>query len=59
MPVLSITRRPPQSVRIGSALVTIAEVKGKHVRLNIDAPHDVHIVRTELEERPSRKAVGQ
>jgi len=46
--MLKLTRRRGESVRIGNAVVTI-EHTGNHVRLAIDAPRNVPIVRTELE----------
>jgi carbon storage regulator len=53
--MLILTRRPGESVKIGDNVVlTILGVKGDQVRIGIDAPKDVHIVRTELIGRPRK-----
>tara|TARA_R110000824_G_scaffold89877_1_gene219955 strand:+ start:4370 stop:4594 length:225 start_codon:yes stop_codon:yes gene_type:complete len=48
--MLKLTRRSGESVRIGNAVVTI-DGTGARVRLSIDAPPEVLILRTELEPR--------
>ncbi len=48
--MLVLTRKPREEIRIGNGItVTILRVKGQSVRIGIDAPKDVHIVRGELE----------
>jgi len=54
--MLVLTRREGESIRIGrDVVVTITEVTHIHgrprCRVGIQAPANVHIVRTELEER--------
>ncbi len=49
--MLAITRKPGQSVRIGDAVVVIVASDRKNVKLAIDAPKQVTIVRSELEQR--------
>ena len=45
--MLVLTRRPGQSIRIGEDIeVTVVEVRGDQVRLAIDAPRHVPVVRT-------------
>ena len=47
--MLILTRRIGETVRIADdILVTIIEVKGNQVRLGIDAPADVTVLREEL-----------
>ena len=49
--MLVLTRRPGESIRIGdNVYVTILEVDGSKVRIGIDAPSSVQILRSELEE---------
>ena len=51
--MLVLTRKNGQKIRIGEHItVTILRVKGKSVRVGIDAPDDVRIVRSELPPRP-------
>jgi carbon storage regulator len=47
--MLVLTRKPGEKVVIeGGITVTVVEVKGNRVRIGIDAPNDVHILRGEL-----------
>ena len=47
--MLVLTRRIGETLRIADdILVTIVDVKGKQVRLGIDAPADVTVLREEL-----------
>jgi len=47
--VLVLTRRIGETLRISDdILVTIVDVKGNQVRLGIDAPADVTVLREEL-----------
>ncbi|MFA6523828.1 MAG: carbon storage regulator [Candidatus Peribacteraceae bacterium] len=47
--MLVLTRKADQKIQIGSGItVTVLEVKGRHVRLGIEAPVEVPIVRSEL-----------
>jgi carbon storage regulator len=50
--MLVLSRKPGEKVVIGNGItvtvVTVVEVKGKYVRLGIDAPAQVRILRTEL-----------
>jgi carbon storage regulator len=49
--VLVLSRRSHESIRIGDTIVvTVLEVRGDHVRLGIDAPHDVEVHRQEVYE---------
>jgi carbon storage regulator len=47
--MLVLTRRVDERIMIGDSItVTVLEVRGDSVRLGIDAPRDVEIVREEL-----------
>lgn len=50
--MLVLSRKQGQSIRINDEiLVTVAEVRGGRVRLSIDAPQHVKILRKEVLER--------
>lgn len=47
--MLVLSRRRNQSIRIGDEIeVTILEVRGERVRIGINAPREVPVMRTEL-----------
>ena len=47
--MLTLTRRPGQRIRIGDGIVIVVkDVKGKQVRLGIEAPPGVPIYREEI-----------
>ena len=49
--MLVLSRRSHESIRIGDTIVvTVLEVRGDHVRIGIDAPHDVEVHRQEVYE---------
>jgi carbon storage regulator len=46
--VLIFTRRPTQTVAIGSNItVTVLEIRGRQVRLGVNAPRDIPVLREE------------
>lgn len=51
--MLVLTRRRGESIRVGdSIVVTVCEIRDKnYVRIGIEAPRDVNIVRTEIDNR--------
>jgi carbon storage regulator len=50
--VLILTRRPTQTVAIGSDItVTVLEIRGRHVRLGVNAPRDTRVLREEIVEK--------
>jgi carbon storage regulator len=50
--MLVLTRKAKQQIQIGPYVtVTILQVKGQAVRVGIEAPKDVTVLRTELAER--------
>lgn len=47
--MLVLSRKPQESIQIGPAItVTVVQVDGEKVRISIEAPSDVRILRTEL-----------
>ena len=50
--MLILTRGEGQVIRIGDSIrITIVEVRGDKVRVGIDAPRDVQVMRAELLEQ--------
>lgn len=45
---LVLNRKHGETIKIGDSVVTILEIRTSHVRLSIDAPSDVRILRGEL-----------
>ena len=55
--MLILTRRPGETIYIGDEVtVTVLGVKGNQVRIGINAPDKVNILREELVERDRRAA---
>jgi carbon storage regulator len=47
--MLVLSRKPGEQVYIGNHItITVVEIKGNRVRLGIDAPSDVSVLRAEL-----------
>jgi carbon storage regulator len=58
--MLILTRKPGQSVVIaGSIVVTVLDARNGKVRLGIQAPSQVPIIRQELVTNPLRLAVAE
>lgn len=59
--MLVLTRKPDQQIQIGENIrITIVRVKGQSVRIGIEAPREIHVMRTELiagESAPQQSAV--
>lgn len=54
--MLVLTRRPGQRIIIDDEIViSVVSLKNGQVRLGIDAPQRVHIVREELQHSPPRE----
>ncbi len=52
--MLVLSRRESERIRLGdSIVVTVVKVAGDRVRLGIEAPSDILVLRGELEQRPS------
>lgn len=51
--MLVLSRKETQQIQIGdNIVVTIVQIKGQGVKIGIEAPDDVRIVRTEIADRP-------
>ncbi len=47
--MLILSRRPDEAIRIGEDVVlTVLDVRGKTVRIGVDAPRDVRVDRAEV-----------
>jgi carbon storage regulator len=52
--MLVLSRKPGESIQIGSNItLTVVEVRGNRIKLGIEAPRSVEVVRGELEPRSS------
>ncbi len=57
--MLVLSRKADQQIQIGPNItITILKVKGLAVRIGIEAPSDVKVMRTELAERMAAEAAG-
>lgn len=55
--MLVLSRRESQRIQLGNAIVlTVVRVAGDRVRLGIEAPADIRILRGELEPEPAEAA---
>jgi len=51
--MLILIRRPTQTVRIGTDItVTVLEIRGRQVRIGVNAPRDTVVQRKEIAEKP-------
>jgi len=58
--VLILTRRVAESVRIGDDItVVVLGVKGKQVRIGIDAPKDIAVHREEIVDKIRREGTAK
>ena len=49
--MLVFSRKSTESIHIGdSIVVTVLEVRGGKVRIGIDAPKHIHVIRSELQD---------
>ncbi len=56
--MLVLSRRESERIRLGdSIVVTVVKLAGDRVRLGIEAPADMLILRGELERRPTEPVV--
>lgn len=47
--MLVLTRKPKEEIRIGNNItITIVRIKGQTVRVGINAPRDIRVIRSEL-----------
>ena len=52
--MLVLSRKPMERIHIGdSVVVTVLEVRGNKARIGIDAPKEIHVLRSELQDQVS------
>lgn len=57
--MLVLSRKESQRIRLGDSIViTIVKISGDKVRVGIDAPADILVLRDELEPREKELAAG-
>ncbi len=50
--MLVLSRKPMERIHIGdSVVVTVLEIRGNKARIGIDAPKDIHVLRSELKDQ--------
>jgi len=58
--MLVLSRKLNQTIRIGDSIsVSVVRIKGNVIQLGIEAPKDVHVVRSELIERDAKQVEQQ
>jgi carbon storage regulator len=56
--MLILTRKADEHIRIGSDItISVFEIEGNRVKIGVDAPRGVKILRSELEERSDNSTV--
>ena len=57
--MLVLSRREKESIVIGDRItVTVVEIRGNQVRLAIEAPKEIRVLRNELVDSPAAKIVA-
>lgn len=57
--MLILTRRPGESIQVGDDIeVSVLEIRGNQVRLGINAPADVLVLRSELLDQNRKPEAG-
>lgn len=54
--MLVLSRKPGETIRIGNAVITIVRMDGNKVRIGIEAPREVLVLRGELLEHGATEA---
>lgn len=52
--MLVLSRKASESLHIGDVIVRVIRISPSRVKLGIEAPDDVQVLRTEVLERPAR-----
>jgi len=54
--MLVLTRRKGQQILVGDDIVvTVVETKGRTIRIGIEAPKSVHVLRAEIKSKPGNE----
>ncbi len=57
--MLVLSRKLNQSIHIGDGIsIRVVRIKGNSIQLGIDAPQDVHVVRSELLQRDASESAS-
>ena len=57
--MLVLSRKSTESIHIGdSVVVTVLEIRSNKVRIGIDAPKEIHVLRSELQDVISKLPRG-
>ena len=57
--MLVLSRREKESIVIGDRItVTVVEIRGNQVRLAIEAPKEIRVLRNELVDAPAAKSAA-
>ena len=49
--MLVLSRKSTESIHVGdSVVITVLEIRGNKVRIEIDAPKEIHVLRSELQD---------
>ena len=57
--MLVLSRRSKESVQIGDRIVvTVLEIRGNKARIGIDAPKEIHVLRSELQDQFSNASAN-
>lgn len=49
--MLVLTRKLGQKIKIGNIVITVVDIQKNKVKIGIDAPPEIKILRTELKEK--------
>ena len=56
--MLVLSRKTKESIMIGDDVrITLVRIDGNKVRIGIDAPKDVRVVRAEIEDKPAKNRI--
>jgi carbon storage regulator CsrA len=57
--MLVLSRKSTESIHIGdNVVITVLEIRGNKVSIGIEAPRDIHVLRSELQDVVSKVPVG-
>jgi len=57
--MLVLSRKSQEQIQIGdNVVVTVLQIRGNQVRIGIDAPKEIHVLRSELNGVSSKRSSG-